>query len=89
MSAPHSKKSSNRTAIKLALRRLGPQAETTDVVADLASKGVRVSIGFVERVRLDEIKGQLQIAKETESISRRVAKRPAKRKIPQKRPRRS
>ena len=89
MSQSQSNKSSNRNAIKLALRRLGPQAKTTDVVADLASKGVRVSIGFVERVRLDEIKGQLQISKETESTTHRVPKRPAKRKIPQKRPRRS
>jgi hypothetical protein len=47
---------SKRKAIQNALGRLGWQARRRDVVALLASYGIRVSEGLVSRVRVDRLK---------------------------------
>jgi hypothetical protein len=80
------KRTSIRQKVCNTLRRLGMQAQAGEVVVALAKYGVSVSEGFVERVRIEELKGRERVGKVSAQTSNRVRKRQRMQKIPQKRP---
>ena len=81
------KATSLRQKVRNALQRLGMQAKAKEVVDALANYGLSVSAGFVERVRMEELKGRERVGL-ADQASNRVRRRHRMQKIPQKRPRR-
>lgn len=78
-------KTTIRQKVRHTLHRLGMQAKAQEVVDALAQFGLTVSEGFVERVRLEELKGRDR-GQTVARRSNRIGKRHQAKKIPQKRP---
>ena len=76
-----------RQKVRNALVRLGMQAKAKEVVDALATYGLSVSKGFVERVRMEELQSHERVGF-ADQASNRVHRRHRMQKIPQKRPRR-
>ncbi len=79
------KETSIRQKVRNTLHRIGMQAQAREVVDALARCGVSVSEGFVERVRIDELKSRERVGLAGQT-SNRVGKLHRMQKIPQKRP---